>query len=231
MKKQTIRVLIPVLCVIFLLPETGAALILNDGLVHDIDYEIMDLVEVYNSPLGNPTTLNILPGASLQLQLKVYEDSFVNILGGVFENDLWFYDQSSIVIEDGNIRKHISVYGSTQVAISGGQFGENYGADSVLSRDDSLIIVSGGLFSPDTTFDMHENGEIIIQGTNFSPDYGEYKHSDFPSGGHLTGRLASGDLIDHNFSIENNGTLTILSMPEPSTMMFFVIGSLIIRRK
>ena len=226
--KSILLILICVFCL--RLPEAGAIVVFDDGLVHNIDSSLNDIVEVYDSSIGNPTIVNVLTGGVIKWQLKAYENSYINIWDGTLENDLWFYDQSQINIYGGEIKTHISAYGSSQVSITGGEFGENYNGDSILSRDESQITLSGGVLGLDTTFDTWENGKIIIQGLNFSLDYGIYKHSDFPSGGHLTGIFANGDPIDNDFSIENNATI-VLSVPEPATLLLLGLGAVMLRRK
>ena len=98
----------------------------NDGLTHDIDYAINDDVWVdYQAPYMY-TTVNWLTGARIVYpnRLSGYENSRINIRGGLIGGWLGFYS-----------------YDSSQIDISGGEIGD------LASWDSSRVNISGGLIT------------------------------------------------------------------------------------
>ncbi len=119
----------------------------KDGGVWNIDYEINDDVWVdYQSP-GMGTTVNMLDGGSIPwvnpvppiyYQLKSFEDSIINILGGSVDI-LRAYDSSQVTVSGGSIKYFLYLHDSSQVTVSGGSF-EN----TLIAYDNSQVTVSGG---------------------------------------------------------------------------------------
>ena len=64
------------------IPVAEALITFEDGDIHDIDYEIDDLVIVNNSPGGETTTLNLLFGGVITGGLQGRDDSEINIIDG-----------------------------------------------------------------------------------------------------------------------------------------------------
>ena len=102
-----------------------ATVVFDDGLVHDIDYVIDDVVEIYDSFIGSTTTVNMLPNALIQWQVKAYEHSELNLFGGTIRNDLWFYDASNVTIHGVKIKRQITADDYSRVTITEGTLGEN----------------------------------------------------------------------------------------------------------
>ena len=110
----------------------------NDGLTHDVDYEISDKLWVdYETP-NMYTTVNILDGAKIEEPSEVigYESSRINVFGG-YISKLYVVDFTQVDISGGSIRKLISIE-YCQVDISGGSI------DRLRCINSSQINVSGG---------------------------------------------------------------------------------------
>ena len=60
----------------------------DDGGVHTIDAWTSGQVHVLDSPTGDPTTLNILPGAVLEQHLYLRDTSNVVMSGGTIQGHL-----------------------------------------------------------------------------------------------------------------------------------------------
>ena len=62
------RMTIWVLVVVFgCLCEKAGAILFNDGLIHNIDYEVTDGIVINNEPFWHdPTTVNLVIGGSIQ---------------------------------------------------------------------------------------------------------------------------------------------------------------------
>ena len=116
--------LLVVFCVIVLVlgvMETANAWTqFNDGGIYNINYVINDDVWVdYNMP-GAQTTVNFQPGGIVPhgYQIKGYEDSNINIVGGS-TNYFYLYDSTKYFVSGGDV-DGIVANDNTQVTISGG---------------------------------------------------------------------------------------------------------------
>jgi len=183
------------------------ALILDDGGVHTIDYQLDDNVWVEDSPLDEFTTLNIVDGGIIRDWVNVFDYSQVNMSGGSIGFDLFTWDTSHAVISDGLIASDLNTFDNSEVIIFGGT-------------------IEGGL-------NIQSNSQVTIFGTNFAingfpVDYGTYTSTDYISG-ILTGTLSNGDLMNNEFGIANDASITLV--PEPTTLMLIGIGVLYLRRR
>jgi hypothetical protein len=204
MNKTITVVMLTVLC---LGASEVKALILNDGGVHTIDYQLDDNVWVEDSPLDEFTTLNIVDGGIIRDWVNVFDYSQVNMSGGSIGFELFTYDYSQAIITGGSIAYDLN------------------------SFHDSVIFVSGG--SIGDSLNIQNNGRITISGTNFEidenpVDYGIYTAFDYPLGT-LTGTLSSGELINSDFEIYDDASIFLV--PEPATLLLVGIGCLWLRRK
>lgn len=87
-----------------------AVIWLDDGQIHDIDYEIVDTVIVDQSYPENYTTVNLLEGGVIAYEyppgggiLCACEDSIVNIFGGSIHHRIEANDRSQVYIFNGSI--------------------------------------------------------------------------------------------------------------------------------
>ncbi len=186
----------------------------DDGLVHDIDYEISDSVRVdYGAP-GMETTVNLLASGSM-ISLNTYEDSQINILGGSIEypGGLSAKDSSQVDISGGSIG-YVGALNSSQVDISGGSV-----AQYLVSTHFAILTIHGS--------------DFVVDGFHFgygelTSIYGRNPGDDPPR--RLTGTLASGEPIDNDFQIGNAAKIVLV--PEPATVALLGLGALsLIRRR
>jgi len=224
----------------------------DDGLVHDIDYEVSEMVLAFDNISGNPTTVNVLTDGWIKYYLDVYDHSRINVAGGsvygvpqsdaIMTNHLWAHDNSEVTVSAGKVKylyardnSHVTVSGGTvywpfgardnsTVDISGGSF---YGLDM---GGDSRANISGGLCTYE--YEAWANSIITFVGSSFAidgvpVDFGQYFPSDYASG-HLTGTLDSGDLLDNDFYIHNNASIVLV--PEPATVALLGLGTLFLIR-
>jgi len=73
---------------------------------------------------GLGTTVNILDGARIpyDYDLRGFENSIINILGGSIDRSLRAYDSSQVTVS-GGARNWLNARGDSQVSISGGSIG------------------------------------------------------------------------------------------------------------
>jgi len=224
-----------ILVIFFSFHVAVATVVFNDGEEHDIDYVIDDAVEIYDSFIGKTTTVNVLPTALIQWQVKTYDHSELNLFGGTIRNDLWFYDASNITIQGVNIKRQITADHNSRVTITGGTVGENISGGACISKGSSRIEISGGNFKSydanrNPVFILYNNSLVTIRGNNFNLGYGTYTHADFPSGGNLIGTLSNGNPINIDFEIEDDAVL-FLAIPEPATLSLILLGGIALAKR
>lgn len=189
------------------------ALILNDGGVHTIDYQLDDNVWVEDSPSDDFTTLNIVDDGIIRDWVNVFDYSQVNMSGGSIGYDLLAWDNSQAVISGGLIASELYAFGESYVEISGSIIG-----DELNVRDNSLVEIYGSVFMVDGI--AVDYGPITM-GT--IDEFGRLS-------GTLTGTLDSGELINNAFNIDPDAT--IILVPEPSTLLLLIgLGALCLRRR
>ncbi len=192
----------------------------DDGLTHNINRRLYEGIDVSNGPEGNATTVNVLSGGRLTGSLWAYEDSKVNIYGGIIDSDLRSFDKSQINISGGSVGS-FSAYDESKVYISGGTILGGVYAGGEASPDMGTeicdVYISGGVISGSITAGSidEDSSRITIYGRNFAVDgtqvaYGECLYSS----GHLTGRLPSGEMLNNDFSIRSNSSLTFVPGPD-----------------
>jgi len=234
--------------------DAFSAVYFDDGLVHDIDYEVSEMVLAFDSISGDPTTVNVLTDGWIKYYLDVYDHSRINVAGGsvygvpqsdaIMTNHLWAFDNSQVTVSSGEVKdlcaldnSHVTVSGGTvywpfgangnsTIDISGGSF------PSLDASENSQVNISGGLSTG--RYEAWWNSTITFVGSSFAidgvpVDFGQYFPSDYASG-HLTGTLDSGDLLDNDFFIHNNASIVIV--PEPATITLLgLAGAIVLRRR
>jgi len=203
----------------------------NDGQTHDIDYQINTEVWVdYQAP-GMQTTVNLLNGGSILYDLRAYEDSWINIIGGSIGRYLFPDGNSQVNIFGGSIGSDLAAGGSSQTNISGGLI-----ANYLRAYDHSHVNISGGSIGGDLA--PTQWAVLTIYGSDFAVDGAPFGYGKLTSilGGnwqdeplrYLTGILSSGQPIDNDFYIGHEAS--IILVPEPATIILFALGSLALRR-
>ena len=236
MKRQSILVLLTVgtlgaLCLDP--PKADAVITFDDGQTHNIDYDIGfwdDVWVDYQAP-GTGTTLNLLDGGVISGELRLYENSTANVLGGKIWMDLHAWDSSELTLSGGSVEWYVVGHNSSQVFITGGRI-----ETALSAMDSSRITMSGGhigshIFlgydgaSHDCTITFY-GSDFAINGGRV--EYGQYFASDYATG-HLTGTLVDGSSLDDDFFMYDNASIVLA--PEPSTLLLLGLGAVMVRRK
>jgi hypothetical protein len=205
----------------------------KDGGTHNINYTINDSIRVdYQAP-SMQTTVNLLNGGNTpsSFSLEGYNDSRINISGGSLGNDLWAYGNCQVTISSGSISGDLFARSSSQVTMTEGSVGGVFYSDG-----SSFVNWYGGAIGRRLT--LIDTATLTIYGSNFVVNgipfgCGEIKSI---SGGYytdeplrtLTGTLANGDIIDHQFQIGNDAKIVIV--PEPATLLLLGLGAVVARR-
>jgi hypothetical protein len=140
-RMRTIRHFWFLLMVSFLvLPiQANGTVIFNDGAIHNIDYLISDYVEVRNSSLGNPTTVNFLSGCEIQgSSLSIWDSSRISFFGGNISPNLYAHDNSIMTLSGGMSLTEVHAYNTSQIIMAAGGIG------SLNAFGNSKISVTGG---------------------------------------------------------------------------------------
>jgi len=121
----------------------------------------------------------------------------------------------------------LSAENSSQVTMSGGSIGERLSA-----CNQGQITMFGGSVSQELR--VSDSSTLTIHGSDFAVDgqpfgYGELisivgSNYSFEPCRYLTGILASGDLLNNDFRIGNNGKIVLV--PEPASAVMLGLGSL-----
>ncbi|MFC1636213.1 hypothetical protein ACFL5Z_15390 [Planctomycetota bacterium] len=215
MRRQSILVLaMSVLLVVT--PWTAAEMLYNDGGVHTIDFAIDEEVEVYDSLGGNPTTVNLVAGGSIEHRLRVFDNSRANVSDGYIKWDLYAYDNSQVTFSGGTIDAGLYGFQNSHISFSGGSIND------LRSYDNSQIDFTGGVIVTDLRAGWYDfgphTGVVTIYGSGFNYPFGEIA----VSSGRLTGTLANGDLIDNDFYIYDNASIVLV--PVPSAVLLGTTG-------
>ena len=200
----------------------------NDGGTHDLEN-----MSWGSGRVSSHTTLNIKDNGRIESgALEVWDTSIVNIVGnGAYVPELRALSNSEINIANGTVGVFCTDFSC--VKITGGQIRPASGFSPYLYAHRSAEMhIYGGQFSG--VFTSDQSASIIFHGSDFKINGlavtpGEYFASDFTSG-LLTGKLDSGALLNHNFTISENASITLT--PEPATLALLALGGLaLLRRK
>lgn len=237
MRNRNVTIWVMVLVVICgRLQKADGMVVFNDGQTHTIDYVIDDQVEVEDSTFFlEPTTVNFVQGGDATGEVRVNENSVVNVMGASLTSALAVWDTAQGNLFDGYIPR-VSLLDRAIFNMHGGTMGTNlYGnyqscitvsgghvQGNVSSTIDSSVSISGGTF--DGYLHAGDNGLLTIIGSDFAVDgqpapFGQYVGE---REGILTGVLANGDLIDNWYYGTQNGTLILI--PEPATLLLLGLG-------
>ena len=212
-------------------------------------------LNIYDGSIGHVLSVNDrsqvnVSGGSINDFVVVSDNSRINISGGAIAYEFYAENSSQATISDGSIGDYLVATDSSYIDISGGSI-DNY----LRALESSQVTISGGSIgqylwaegSQVEVFGGAVGGElratwspgIIIYGLDFAVDgqpigYDElssifgtdYRDEPFR---HLTGTLASGELIDNDFRIGHNAQ--IILVPEPSTLLLLGLGAVILIRK
>lgn len=204
MKRSAICMVIT-LAAVLAASQAEGALVFNDGGVHEINGP-HEPIEIYNGPGGGPTLVKLFSGASIG-DVEVYQNSRLEMLGGILDSNLRLYDSSTALISGGEARgDDLYFFGTSTVTIAGG-------------------VISEGL-------EAFESASIFVHGSNFTIDgepvgYGPVVPM-MPMFV-LEGDLAEGGSVQSMIRLDGDATITLV--PEPATIMLMAVGALAARRK
>ncbi len=215
-------------------PASADVLILDDNGTHDLDYAVaQDDVDVQNS-----TTVNLLTGGSIGVDLYATNNSTVTVSGGTIGGTLYAWNNSMVNVSGGTIGGTLYAWNNSMVNVSGGSIGEdlyawnnstvNVTGSSIgwdlFAWNDSTVTVTGG--SIGGKLEAINNSTLTIFGYGFNVGYGVYADGSSLDGATLTGTLANGTPFNNDVHISDSGTVTLAALPEPSSIAMFGIGAL-----
>jgi len=248
MRSQSILVVGMVLGIFGVVQQEAVANVtFDDGGVHNIDYEINDLVDVdYQSP-GMKTTVNWLDGGILLYPywLSGYGDSTINIFDGTVIRYLNAWENCQVTIYDGSVYSlstldnskakifggstdiHLNPQDKSEVEIYGGSISSGWTA-----YENSQVTIFGGSIGKEMRAGYSDfcSSTITLIGSDFaingmSVGYGEYDTGGWSVvGGTLTGTLANGDYLDSRFYIRGDSRIVLAPIPAPGALLLGSIG-------
>ncbi|MHC4463202.1 MAG: PEP-CTERM sorting domain-containing protein [Planctomycetota bacterium] len=250
--KAKILLLTSVMALCFAPPKVCMAVLFDDGGIHTIDYLLEGNIQIYNSPTGAPTTINITDGAiiaeSFAIGIQAFDDSIINISGGILYGDIRSHHNTQVNISDGTLAGvfgNIHAKDSSQVFITGGEiegglttYANSQGCitDGVIrgwigTTGDSIVNIFGGQI--EGSFSLWHFSDLTLHGSNFmvdgQPAYGTITGTGDTIYGTLTGALTDDTLLNNDFIINNYASLILI--PEPSALLLFGLGAVMLRRK
>ena len=230
--RMTILVMVAVMVICCVGAARGNTVI-DDGKINNIYYTISDYIDVRHDFWGNTTTVNLLSGGSIT-GLYAYDNSHINVSDGAIGSILYAYDNSYVDISGGSITSDLQAYDNSQVSISGGSI-----MDGLNATDDSKVYISGGSIRYDIRIGVYSydkssltiyGSDFAINGVSVSTGSTFYAFEDGSQrNGTLTGTLVNGDPINNDFSIVGNSQLVLI--PEPTTLLLFGLGGLMLRKR
>lgn len=154
-------------------PHAAAQLVFDNGLVNDLTTSAgNNNVLVEDASGGDPTTLNILSGGSVNgnRRVDIRDASIVNVDGGNVRGFIDLRDTSSVGVVSGFVRRGIDAFDNTTVNISGGTVGNaNAPIWAVLANDNAEVFISGGTLGnngfEDTVIALDDSQITITGGT------------------------------------------------------------------
>jgi len=213
----------------------------NDGNIHNVDYKILEQVEVGNDPTtNNPTALNLLQGSSTRLSVNNYDNSTTTLAGGSILGSLQLNDYASAQLLTGTISYQLMAYQNSTAVVDGGNIGEY-----IIVLNSANVEIFGGSIGSGIRVGQHSDNPIAtfnavtIYGRDFMVDGNPVEYGEFHSqlGGslfkeptrHVSGILSSGEELDTDFWVGQNGT--ILLIPEPATLLLLGLGAVMLRKR
>ena len=235
--KMTIWLLIISWVCFFNLPKAMGTLY-DDGLTHNIITNFYNQIEIRDSFFGGVTKLNLLPGG-LIYDVKVYDNSLLDVSGGESNNGIEAYNSSKVYISSGGIPSYHSLkaYDSSSVYMTGGGIGYETatGSGILYAYDNSNVYISGGYINGGVR--AFSGSTVTFIGADFifggvSVNYGEYDTNGQDSvQAPISWSLPNGDTFSYNVIFYEGATVVLAEVPEPATLLLFSLGGLFLRKR
>jgi len=116
--RRSIVLLMMVLCLGA--SSAKAALTLNDGGIHDVDYFVSGDINILDGPGSTSTTLNLLTGSEVENNVLAKQNSRVNLYDGLINNNLLSQNNTSANVYGGEIFGIFAHFDYTSTNVYGG---------------------------------------------------------------------------------------------------------------
>lgn len=231
----------------------AAAVVFNDGLTTSVSTDIRpDFIQVLDSPDGDPTTVEIDPGAFVgtdedsDTSFNVSDNSIGKISGGEIENDVEADGNAQIDIYGGIMHDDVEAFGAGTINIYGGTvrddveaFGAGtiniYGGEVVEDVEafaNGVINIFGGDLNTDPVSELHsglaseQNGMITLYGWDFAVNgSGVVEGPIALLSGTISGTLQDGNGFSTIFVQQTPGNIRVEVVPEPSSIALLGFGA------
>lgn len=140
--------------------KVQALVIYDYGGEWNIDFVIDDWVNIWDNVSGEPTTVNLLSGGSVNNQLSVYNTSHLNMYDGLIGFGLETNHDSSAYICGGAIGGDLEMWNSSNITIAGNGFNYSYGTLSNMPG-----VLTGTLLNGDpinNSFYIHDYATMTL---------------------------------------------------------------------
>jgi len=192
-----------------------------------------------------------MTGGTIGHNLTANDNASITMSGGSVKVDLYASDYSHIALTGGSVEDNLYARYNSNITVTGGLI-----RNAIYVGENASITMSGGL--ADRKFIVKDSGKVYLDGSDFSitdsdgnifnlskgdklSEYAtlvEYRPAnnirDYYSGT-IKGTLADGSAMNNIFEIYKTGdyagTADIVIIPEPTTLLLFGFGSLIIRKR
>jgi len=133
-----------------------------DGNTYDIDYEINDDIRLdYQSP-GTGTTVNLLDGG-YTFWVNTYEDSILNMSGGLIGSSLSSWGRSRVEVSGGVVGSYLSACDDSQINLAGGTV-----TNTVYATHNSAVTLGPGVTV--ARADVSGKGGVKLEGGTITED-------------------------------------------------------------
>jgi len=196
----------------------------------------------------NNCTASLVDSNSKTKELRAYDEAIILINGGKTSSlyaygnckieinqggssNVYAADHSKIALRGGAIDGYLNLQNNAQLTMGGGR------VNCLHMQDYSIVVMSGGdvyhhsLRIDDNSILVLDGFDFMIDGTPFTS--GEVtsilkkSYSEDPYRW-LIGTLASGETINYQFQIGNNGKIVLI--PEPATLALMFFGGIVITK-
>jgi hypothetical protein len=155
-------------CAAWAISPACAATIVDNGAANSIAIPSID-IEIHNSVVPAPTTVNIVTGGQVGFVLnpdgtiQMVDDGMGGMVPAISNTDhsVAVFDTSILNMSDGETADSIATFDSATANISGGVVGDN-----ILASDSSKVMVTGGDFAND--LEVEGMAQVTVSGGTFA---------------------------------------------------------------